>query len=78
MFNVLQCEAIDIFCVPNSEAIDVFGIPQSKANEVPMLARAFELQKHFSECFKSHMKFSHLYSTQGVQMLHISKVVESL
>ena len=64
--GIHQCEAIDIFCVPNYEAIEVFGVPQSEAIDakyVPTLARAFELQKHISGCPKSWIIFLHFYST---------------
>ena len=68
IFSVPQCEAIDRIGVPNSEAIDVFGVPQCEAidaENVPSLAQTFELQKHFSGCFKSWMNFSTLVQYSG-------------
>ena len=52
-----------LFFVSN---FDVFGVPQSEAIDVPSLARTFELQKHFSGCFKSWMNFSTLVQYSGV------------
>ena len=69
-------KAIDVYGVPQCEAIDIFGVPNSEAIDtkyVPSLEPTFELQKYFSGCFKSQMNIWHFYSTQGVQMLHISK-----
>ena len=68
VFGVPQFEAIDVFGVPQFEAIDVFGLPQCEAIDaeyVPSLAPTFELQKHFSGCFKSRMNFSTLVQYSG-------------
>ena len=63
-----QSILIDVFGVPQSEAIDVFGVPQCEAidaDDVPALAPTFELQKHFSGCFKSRMNFLTLVQYSG-------------
>ena len=68
VYGVPRSEAIDVFGVPQSEAIDVFGVPQCEAidaENVPSLAPTFELQKHFSGCFKSWMNFSTLVQYSG-------------
>ena len=68
IYGIPQCEAVDRIGVLKYEAIDVYGVPNSEAIEakyVPSLAPSFELQMHFSGCFKSRMNFFDIFQYSG-------------
>ena len=69
--GVPQCEAIEIFCGHWCNWRYTFWSHWPQI--CPWLVRAFELQEHFSGCFTIQNLFWHFYSTQEVQMLHLSK-----